>query len=48
MLYCRTGNRTSIIGNALVSQLGYRDVTHLSDGIVGWTASGATVIPFKP
>ena len=31
MLYCRTGNRTGVIGNALVSQLGYSDVTHLSD-----------------
>ena len=48
MLYCRTGNRTGIIGNALVSQLGYSDVTHLSDGIVGWTASGAPVVAFKP
>ncbi|MDC1293750.1 FKBP-type peptidyl-prolyl cis-trans isomerase [Candidatus Puniceispirillum sp.] len=48
MLYCRTGNRTGIIGNALVSQLGYNDVTHLSDGIVGWIAGGAPVVPFKP
>lgn len=48
MLYCRTGNRTGIIGNALVSQLGYSDVTHLSDGIVGWIAGGAPVVPFKP
>ena len=48
MLYCRTGNRTGIIGKALVSQLGYSDVTHLSDGIVGWTASGAPVVAFKP
>lgn len=48
MLYCRTGNRTGIIGNALVSQLGYSDVTHLSEGIVGWTAGGAPVVAFKP
>ena len=48
MLYCRTGNRTGIIGNALVSQLGYSDVTHLSDGIVGWTAGGAPVVALKP
>ena len=48
MLYCRTGNRTGIIGNALASQLGYSDVTHLSDGIVGWTAGGAPVVAFKP
>ena len=47
MLYCRTGNRTGIIGNALVNQLGYSDVTHLSDGIVGWAAGGAPVVPFK-
>lgn len=48
MLYCRTGNRTGIIGNALVSQLGYSDVTHLSNGIVGWIAGGAPVVAFKP
>jgi rhodanese-related sulfurtransferase len=48
MLYCRTGNRTGVIGNALLSQLGYRDVTHLSEGIVGWAAGGALVVPFKP
>jgi rhodanese-related sulfurtransferase len=48
MLYCRTGNRTGIIGNVLVSQLGYSDVTHLSDGIVGWNAGGAPVVVFKP
>ena len=48
MLYCRTGNRTGIIGKALVSQLGYSDVTHLSDGIVGWAASGSPVVVFKP
>ena len=48
MLYCRTGNRTGIIGNALVGQLGYSDVTHLKDGIVGWAAGGAPVVAFKP
>jgi rhodanese-related sulfurtransferase len=48
MLYCRTGNRTGIIGNTLVSQLGYSDVSHLSEGIVGWTAGGAPVVAFKP
>ena len=48
MLYCRTGNRTGIIGNALVSQLGYSDVTHLSAGIVGWTAGGEPLVAFKP
>ena len=36
VLYCRTGNRTSALGNALISQLGFTDVSHLSYGIKGW------------
>ena len=48
LLYCRTGNRTSMIGNALVRQLGYRQVTHLSEGIVGWTKGGEPLVPYKP
>jgi len=38
MLYCRTGNRTASLGNALIEQLGFTDVTHLSSGITGWLA----------
>jgi rhodanese-related sulfurtransferase len=48
LLYCRTGNRTGMIGNALVRQLGYGAVTHLSAGIVGWQADGETLVPYKP
>ena len=48
VIYCRTGNRTGIIGNALVQQLGYQDVTHLTKGIVGWTDEGEFVVPHKP
>ena len=40
MLYCRTGNRTGSLGNALIDQLGFSKVTHLTDGIVGWTKDG--------
>ena len=40
MLYCRTGNRTTSLGNALIEQLGFSDVTHLTDGITGWLAEG--------
>ena len=40
MLYCRTGNRTTSLGNALIEQLGFSNVTHLSDGITGWLAEG--------
>jgi len=36
MLYCRTGNRTSNLGKALVDQLGFSNVSHLSNGITGW------------
>ena len=36
VLYCRTGNRTKALGNALISQLGFTDVRHLSYGIKGW------------
>ena len=43
LLYCRTGNRTGVIGNALVGQLGYSQVTHLKDGIVGWKKDGEPI-----
>ena len=40
MLYCRSGNRTTSLGTALIEQLGFSNVTHLSDGITGWLAEG--------
>ena len=40
MLYCRSGNRTASLGNALIEQLGFTNVTHLSDGITGWLGDG--------
>ena len=43
MLYCRTGNRTTSLGNALIEQLGFSNVTHLSDGITGWLAEGREI-----
>lgn len=46
ILYCRTGNRTGSLGQALVQQLGYSNASHLSNGIVGWTKSGAETIPY--
>ena len=48
ILYCRTGNRTGIIGSALVQQLGYTNVTHLTKGIVGWTVEERPLVPYKP
>jgi len=47
MLYCRTGNRTSSLGNALIDQLGFSKVSHLTDGIVGWTKDGEPTQPWQ-
>ena len=44
MLYCRTGNRTTSLGNALIDQLGFSDVSHLSTGIKGWMADGRETV----
>ena len=46
VLYCRTGNRTTKLGNALVSQLGYSKLSHLSNGITGWTKNGLKNVPY--
>lgn len=40
LLYCRTGNRTEMLGNALIDQVGLKNVYHLTDGIVEWKKSG--------
>ena len=46
LLYCRTGNRTDILGKALIDQVGQTNVSHLSDGIVEWKKQGFAVIEF--
>ena len=46
LLYCRTGNRTGILGKALIDQVGQTNVGHLSDGIVGWKKQGFPVVAF--
>ena len=48
MLYCRSGNRTTGLGNALIEQLGFTDVTHLSDGINGWLEAGKPTVDYQP
>ena len=48
MLYCRSGNRTTGLGNALIEQLGFTDVTHLSDGINGWLEAGKPTVDYTP
>ena len=44
--YCRTGNRTTSLGNALIEQLGYTDVTHLEAGITGWMDGGNKTVTY--
>ena len=46
VLYCRTGNRTSKLGNALVNQLGYSNLSHLRNGITGWFKDGLNSLPY--
>ena len=46
VLYCRTGNRTSKLGDALVSQFGYSNLSHLSRGIMSWTEDGFKSAPY--
>ena len=46
LLYCRTGNRTGILGKALIDQVGQTNVSHLSDGIVGWKKQGFPIVGF--
>ena len=47
LLYCRTGNRTGVLGKALIDQIGQTNVNHLSDGIVGWKKQGLSVVEYK-
>ena len=48
LLYCLMGARTTNLGMALIEQLGFLHVTHLSRGIMGWTADGYETIAYKP
>ena len=47
LLYCRTGNRTGILGKALIDQIGQTNVSHLSEGIVGWKKQGLPTVDYK-
>ena len=48
LLYCRSGSRTTTLGTALIEQLGFSKVTHLSQGILGWKADGHETIDYTP
>ena len=47
MLYCQIGGRTTNLGNALIDQLGYTNVSHLTNGIVGWLADGNKIVTYE-
>ena len=47
LLYCRTGNRSSILGQALIDQVGQTNVSHLIEGIVGWKKQGHPTVDYK-
>ena len=47
MLYCQIGGRTTRLGNALINQLGYTNVSHLTDGIAGWLADGNIIVTYE-
>lgn len=44
ILICRTGNRTDVLGRALVEQLGYTKVYNVKNGITRWISDGLPVI----
>ena len=46
VLYCRTGNRTTELGNALVNQLGYSNLGHLRNGVTKWFKDGLESVPY--
>lgn len=47
VLYCRSGNRSKRLGNVLVNQGNYTNVSHLSKGIIGWQKDGENTIVLK-
>ena len=47
ILYCRSGNRSRKLGDALVSQVGLTNVSHLENGILGWMSSGYETVSFQ-
>ena len=48
LLWCRSGYRTENLGMALIEQLGFSRVSHLSEGILGWTEAGHKTVIYTP
>ncbi|MRI83951.1 MAG: rhodanese-like domain-containing protein [Nitratiruptor sp.] len=45
VLVCRTGSRTSTVGNFLANQMGYTNAMHLAGGIYAWQREGHGFVP---
>ncbi len=45
VLICRTGSRTSTVGNFLANQMGYTKAMHLAGGIYAWASEGKNFEP---
>ena len=46
LIYCRSGSRSGMLGNALVEQLGFSNVSHLIIGMSGWKDSGYDTVVY--
>ncbi len=44
ILVCRSGNRSSMVGNFLTQKLGMKNILHLQNGITSWIKSGKKTI----
>lgn len=47
VLICAHANRTRMIGNYLIQEQGYTNVTHLKGGMALWLEENREVIPYK-
>ena len=47
LLYCQIGVRSQHLGTTLLEKLGFTEVSHLRDGIVGWTKDGYKTIGYN-
>ena len=47
VLYCRSGSRTNMLGRALMEQVGFENVSHLSGGIIQFEEEGNKLVPLN-
>jgi len=47
VLYCRSGSRTNMLGRALMEQVGFEDVSHLTGGIIQFEEEGNKLVPLN-